>query len=198
MGQLTLTHNDTITLTSGWSCTIVYLYNSTGSFNGVSSRSQTTPKTVTSSVKFTVDLPVGAEMIGAKVHATYEIKGRNGQFLINNIEPDADGFAILDVADFSSSDVEVEFSWKANPDSRTSHDSTNPTYNGNSSQSKTYWHSSDVEIKQVDLLVEYKMNGLIYRAVGDKLVPYQIYHAENEKLVPYQLFKAVDNALVRY
>jgi hypothetical protein len=114
------------------------------------------------------------------------------------MDPDDNGFVTLDIADFSSNDIGVEFAWQANQDSYSEHDSTYPTYDGNSSQPKTYYHSLDANIKEVYLLVEYKMKGLIYRAVGDKLVPYQIYHAENDKLVPYLLFKDENNTLVQY
>jgi hypothetical protein len=194
MANLQITYDDSITLRSRWSCTVTYLYNSYGAFNSIGSTSQDGPDAATTTIQFAIDLPVGAAMTGVKVHATYDA---DGTLKINNVEPDDEGYVALDVADISSGVADVEFSWLAKPDSARSH-SDYPTYNGNSSQSKTYWHYTDVEVTDVFLLVEYKMNGLIYRAVSGSLVPYQIYRAEDGALVPYLLFKAVDNELVQY
>ena len=109
-----------------------------------------------------------------------------------------DGFVTLEEPDFSAGYLDVVFKWTAHTDGSSGHASNYPTYNGSSSQSKTYSHTSTTNLTGIELVVEYQLGGIIYRAVNGELVPYQLYRAEDGVLVPYQIQHAEDGALVPY
>ena len=198
MAEKKITTSD-FSLTSSWTCTIVYLYNSTGSFNGVSSRSQTTPSKATKTVTFTTELPTTAKILSAKVYATYSLASwGSANFKINDTAISSGGYISLDTSSLSSGSVSLTFSLQANRDSNTNHDGAYPTYNGNSSQSRTFSHSSVANVTNVYLLVEYQNGSVIYHAENGVLVPYQLFHAENGELVPYQIQHGEGGKLVPY
>ena len=186
-------------LTSSWTCTVVYLYNSTGSFNSVYSRTQTTPNKATKTVTFTTGLPTTAKILSAKVYATYSLTGwTSASFKVNDTTISSGGYISLDTSSLSSGSVSLTFSLQANRDSNTNHDGAYPGYNGNSSQSRTFSHSSVADVTNVYLLVEYQNGSVIYHAENGVLVPYQLFHAENGKLVPYQIQHGEGGNLIPY
>lgn len=193
MAQKQFDYNGSFTLNSTWSCTTRYEYTHYGEFSK-STSTQSNSQTATNTVSFDISgLPRGAKALGARVHAEYTTGLYGGTFQINDISIDDDGFVTLDLPDFSTGSIDVKFSWKASvdPSGSDAHSSEYPTYNGTNSQSVTYSHSSPSDVSKVYLLVEYELRGIVYRADGGVLVPYQIYHAENGELIPYQLFKCV-------
>lgn len=187
MAQMTIPA-DGFTLNSTWSCRVVYTYNSTGSFLS-STCTQSNLTTATNTVRFSVSLPMGAKVKSAKVHAAHTTGLLGGKFLINEAEPDEDGFVTLNDTDFSAGYVDVAFSWKAYTDGSSAHGSEYPTYNGTSSQTVTRSHESPSTVSDVYLLLETTGGtGYIYHAEDGVLVPYSFYRAENGALVLYTLY----------
>lgn len=149
-------------------------------------------------MRFTPSLPAGAKVLSAKVHAAHTTGWSGGTFKINDAAPDSNGFVTLSNPDFSAGYIDVVFKWQASRDGTTTHNSSYPGYNGSSSQSKTYSHTSNSDVSDVYLLIEYQSGSVIYHAENGKLVPYQLFRAEGGKLVPYQLQQAEGGKLVRY
>lgn len=187
------------TLESSWSCTYVFLYNSTGSFNSVSSVNQTTPNEATKTVTFSTGLPASAKILDAKVYATYSIEGwSDSVFKINGTQVSSGGSITLDASSITSGSVSVTFSLKANQDANRAHKDAYPTYNGSSSQSRTFYHTATGTISNIYLMVEYQTGSVIYHAENGKLVPYQLFKAENGVLVPYLIQLGEGGKLVTY
>lgn len=198
MAEKKVTTSD-FSLTSNWTCTVVYLYNSSGSFNSVYSRTQTTPSIGTKTITFSTGLPTSAKILSAKVYATYTTTGwGDGNFKINNTKISSGGSITLDSSSLSSGSVSVTFTWQANKDTSTNHDGQYPGYQGNSSESRTFSHPSTANVTNVYLLVEYQNGSIIYHAENSVLVPYQLFHAENGELVPYQIQHGEGGELVPY
>lgn len=189
---------DGFMLTSTWVCRVTYKYSTSDNSPSGSTCQQLNFSSATNTVQFDVSMPSGAEVLSAKVHADHTTGLYGGAFKINNITPDDDGFVKIDAPDFSSGSIDVQFSWAANMDSTTAHAGEAPEFNGSYSRVVATDHESPSTITNVYLLIEYKQNGLIYRAVSGAIVPYQIYRAEGGSLAPYQLFKAVNGELIQY
>ena len=161
MAQLKISHNG-FTLTSKW---FVYEddYENMEITEGPSYGYQT--------VTFDYSLPTGAEVKGAKVHATWSYPSTGFYWRgINGTNPDSDGMVDVEI-DPSLKSIDVLFSFRAKGH-------TNAT--GDQSDSTT--------VSDVYLLIEYTYGGILYRTVSGGLVPYRFYHAENGALVPYRLF----------
>lgn len=197
MAEITV-QADNFILISSWRCVVVYFYNSNGSFQRVYSRTQYDPSTGTNTVSFPVDIPASAKIKSAKVHAIYTASWGSGTFLINGTTPDENGFVTLTDPDWSTGSINVEFSYTADKDSLYNHDGGYPTYNGSSTRSRTFYHSSEPEVSEIYLQLEYQTGSVIYHAENGILVPYQLFYAENGELVPYQLQHGENDVLVPY
>lgn len=187
------------TLTSTWACRITYKYDLNGNPAG-STCMQQDLQTATKTIRFPVSMPVGAEFIGAKIHALHSTGLYGGTFKINGQFVDDDNFVTLMDVNFLDGYVDVVFSWQAytDPQGTSAHSGGHPTYAGSTPEIVVITHESPSNVSDVYLLIEYKQNGIIYKAMGDMLVPHQIYRADNGTLAPYQLFKAVNGELVKY
>lgn len=149
-------------LTSSW--TVV-----TGS-NGVKEITSG-PSTASRTVTFAYELPAGAKVKSAKVHADWgdPLSGFATR-TINGVTPDENGFVDVEI-DPEATSIDVVFRFKANG---------NTTATGN--------RSATANMTNVYLLIETSGgSGYIYRAVGGALVPYKFYHVEDGVLVPYQI-----------
>lgn len=149
--------SESFSLATDWRCSVAYYYNSTGSYNSHTQKSQGDPPAVTHTVNFPVNIPAGATIRSAKVHVTRTTQAWTGDtFTINGITPDANGFVTLSNPTVSSGKIRVTFEWKANMHSNSQHSSSEkPTYNGNSSQTKSFSHSAITEVTDVYMLVTY-------------------------------------------
>lgn len=203
------------TLYSSYTCTttIKMYYTSSGSYVD---RDQTTsasrPALASRTVAFDVQLPVGAKIKSARVHATISssvytpsVLTIAGQGVSLNSE------ALVDVTlPEDGTQLKVPFYYSTSTPVHDHADDPNATF----SQTWQYdvpsadncdiriatWtlkHNSSVKFSNVYLLIELD-GGSVYKAEGDKLVPYQLYHAEDGKLVPYQVYHAEDGKLVAY
>ena len=197
MAQQTITADD-FRLTSTWSCRVVYKYDTSGNFTG-STCTQSSLVTASNTVRFAVDLPSGAKVSSAKVHASHTTGLYGGTFKIAGSSPDSDGFVELSSPDFSAGYIDVAFSWTANTDGSTAHSGEAPAYNGSTPRIVVKDHESPSNVTEVYLLIETSGGtGYIYHAEDGVLVPYQLYHAEDGALVPYQLQHAEGGVLVPY
>lgn len=141
-------------------------------------------------ITFDFQLPVGAEIKGAKIYSTWEIPTTSARYrrvvFADNSYVDigaSDTTSVADVpATLLTSPIDISFRFLSN---------------GYVIESTGY-KSSTVQVSNVILLVEYNSGVYFYRVENDKLVPYQLYCAENDTLVPYELFHAENNELVRY
>lgn len=150
-------------LTSSW--TVV-----TGS-NGVKEITSG-PTTDSRTITFTYELPYGAKVTSAKVHADWgsPLSGF-AVHTINGVTPGDDGMVDVTI-DPAQTSVNVVFAFKAMGDT---------TSTGNRSATATM---TDVYL----LLETTGGTGCIYHAEDGVLVPYNFYHAEGGVLVPYNLF----------
>lgn len=165
MAQLTINH-ESFALTSSW-----VVYEDSYEYLSITSGPSLAEKTVI----FEYKIPVGAEVLGAHLHSEW------GDPL--------SGFAIKTVNGIwvpSDGNVDVEIDPAAT--------TFNATFRFKANGSASYPignRSGITNITNIYLVIQYKINGLIYLAESNALVPYQIYHAENSQLVPYQLFKCI-------
>lgn len=149
-------------LTSSW--TVV-----TGS-NGVKEITSG-PSTASRTVTFAYELPAGAKVKSAKVHADWgnPLSGFATR-TINGVTPDGDGFVDVEI-DPEATSIDVMFKFKANG---------NTTSTGN--------REAVACMTDVYLLIETSGgSGYIYHAENGELVPYKFYRAEGGVLVPYLL-----------
>lgn len=198
MAEVKITASN-FSLKSSWNCKVVYHYNSNGSFNSVYSVNQSTPNKATKTVSFATGLSSSTKILSVKVHAVYTIRGwQSGNFKINDVAPDSNGFVTLNNSSISNGSVSVIFSWQANKDTSTNHNKSYPSSNGQSSQSVTYPHDSEIDVTDAYILVEYQSGSIIYHAENGVLVPYQLFHAEDGKLVPYQIQHGEGGILIPY
>lgn len=199
MAELKVTA-DGFTLSSSWSCRVVYLYDSTGKFQRTYSVTQGTPSTVNKTVEFSVDLPTGSKINSAKIHANHTNGSWGGSFWINDITPDSNGFVTISNPTITNNKISAVFKWKAtgHASGTSQHASDYPNYNGSSSQSVSKPHYSNSAISDIYILIEYQSGSIIYHAENGVLVPYQLFHAENGKLVPYQIQHGEGGKLVPY
>lgn len=171
MAELKVTHDD-FALFSTWRVV-------TGS-NGVKEITEG-PSWAAKTVNFAYKIPAGAKLLGAHVHSvwSYPTSGFYAKTMNEKWVPDT---GIVDVEiDQEATSFEALFRFRAN---------------GNTTS--TGYTTAETKITEVYLLIEYKLNGIIYRAVSGELVPYQLYRAEDGVLVPYQIQHAEDGALAPY
>lgn len=154
MAQLTI-GADKFNLNATWTCRVVYLYNSTGSFNS-STATQTSYSPGEKVVGFTDERLVGVTVKSVKVHASYGTGLLGGNFKIDGVSPDSEGFVTLISPDFSDNTINVTFSWNANTDSSSAHSSEYPTYNGSDSQTVYKEHTSSSVVENVYIVVDYE------------------------------------------
>lgn len=129
------------------------------------------PTTASVPVTFTYELPSGANVTSAKVHANWG-SPLSGFAIrtINGVTPDSDGMVNVEINPAATS-ITVTFRFKANG---------NTTATGN--------RSAVASLTDVYLLIETSGgSGYIYRVENGVLVPYKFYRAEGGKLVPYQI-----------
>ena len=189
---------DNFSLTSNWNCKVTYTYKLNGTFSSASN-SQGIPITATVTKTFNTGLPTTAKILSATLYWNYVAGINGGTFRVNDvIQSSGDGSVSLDVSSFSNGSIDVSFSYKANTDSSSSHNSSYPAWEGSTTQTVTYTHSSSASISNVYLLVEYQNGSVIYHAENGVLVPYQLFHAENGELVPYQIQHGEGGELVPY
>ena len=197
MAQQTIAADD-FSLNSTWTCRIVYKYDTSGNYTG-STCTQSGLTTASNTVRFAVELPSGAPVSSAKVHASHTTGLYGGTFKIAGSSPDSDGFVELASPDFSAGYIDVTFTWTAYTDGSTAHSSEAPAYSGSTPVIQTRSHESPSSISEVYLLIETEeAGGYIYRAESGQLVPYQLCRAESGQLVPYRLHRAESGQLVPY
>lgn len=178
---------DDFSLTSTWTCRVVYTYN-TSDATVTSSCTQSNLQTAKRTVSFPVSLSLGEKVVSAKVHANHTGGLLGGKFTINGVGPDDDGFVTLDSVGDSTDAIDVEFAWKAYTDSSNAHRTEYPPYDGSSTKTVTKNHESPSNITDIYLLIETSGgSGYIYHAENGELVPYKFYRAEGGVLVPYLL-----------
>lgn len=153
MAQLELTAAD-FTLTSDWTCHIVYTYNSTGAFNDYT----VTRKDIhyaERTIGFSHENLVGATVNSVRVHASNTTGLAGGTLKINGVENGSDGFVTLSGIDISNDTINIVFTWNAYFDSAANHASY-PSYNGSSSQTIERYHESESTIDNVYIIVDYE------------------------------------------
>lgn len=176
-----------INLDATWSC--FFRDNSSGGY----SVWQTEAK-ATKTVSFEYTLPKNVVIKSAKVHSVWSgslfgiEKGT-----VNSVEPDTDGFVLIDVPDPSETLLTVEFGFIARRDDPYDiHGNEISDLMDVGQLDETYTlgtHTSSALVDQIYLLIEYEGGTeYIYHAEGDTLVPYRFYRAESGALVPYNLF----------
>lgn len=175
MAEITVLHDSKLYLHSTWRVV-------TGS-NGVKEIVEG-PSWSGETVTFQYKIPSGAQVINAYVHSEWSYPTYGSGFYSRSVNgtwvPDDTGNVAVEI-DPESTSFEAAFRFRVN---------------GNTNS--TGYITGETTVQNIYLMIIYKLNGIVYYADGEKLVPYQIYRAENDRLVPYQLFKAVDNKLIQY
>lgn len=157
---------DDFNLSSTWTCDYIWT-DDDGYANW-----QSTPSTVKKTVTFNFNIPTGATVTSAKVHSSWsgtlygaDIRRVAGQTI------DSDGFVTVDIPSNGATSMDVEFTFKALPDSKNSH------WNQGGSNTEGEFmveHSSSAVIKDVYLLLEYTIDGTGGTSI---LTPYTLYRA---------------------
>lgn len=172
MAELKVTHAD-FSLTSNWRVV-------TGS-NGVKEITEG-PSYASKTVNFEYKIPAGAEVLRAYVHSVWgsPLSGFYTKNVNSTWVPEDTGNVDVEL-DPEATSLDVVFYFRAVGDT-----------------TATGYRSGTTNISDIYLMIEYKQNGIIYRAVNGALVPYQLYRAEDGVLVPYQIQHAEDGALAPY
>ena len=147
----------------------------------------TSPAPTYGSRKITLEykLPSGSEIKSAKVYSEWSYPTNGYGFRvkqINGVDPDDNGMVDINIEDPKATSIDLEFLYLAIPNVVES----------------TGWKYAYTTVSNIKLIIEYTCGVYLYRAEGDKLVPYQLFHAEDNTLVPYQLFHAENGELVQY
>lgn len=177
---------DDFSLRSSYSC-IYELAEVTGE---ATSRYTTSATTGTTNVKFAFDLPSGATVRSAEVHATLGTPAWSPEICtINGMTVSTGSTVSVPVEIENGADsITVPFVYKCKPVLHTDHGSVETTN-----------HYGSIPYTDVYLLIETSGgSGYVYRAEGGQLVPYQLCRAEGGQLVPYQLNRAEGGQLVPY
>lgn len=122
-------------------------------------------------VTFAYDLPTGAKVISAKVHADWgnPLNGL-GTHTINGVTPGEDGMVDVEI-DPEQGSISVLFTFIANTDTTSTGD-----------------RSARADVTEVYLLIETSGGiGYLYHAENGALVPYKFHRVESGVLVPYLL-----------
>lgn len=181
-------------LTSTWTCTVTYNYDSAGN---LATSSHTQANGISASERNTLTIPdaIFKKLKSVKLHVSHTTGLYGGVFTVNGIIPDGSGFVELDFPE--SNRITVDFLWRPTKDKIGAHYSSAPAYTGESTVTVTHNHESPARVYDVYYLIETD-DDCIYRAENGKLVPYQLYRAEDGVLVPYLLRHAEDGTLVPY
>lgn len=147
----------------------------------------TSPAPTYGSRKITLEykLPSGSEIKSAKVYSEWSYPTNGYGFRvkqINGVNLDDNGMVDINIEDPKATSIDLEFLYLAIPNVVES----------------TGWKYAYTTVSNIKLIIEYTCGVYLYRAEGDKLVPYQLFHAEDNTLVPYQLFHAENGELVQY
>ena len=138
------------------------------------------PSTASRPVTFAYELPAGAKVKSAKVHADWgnPLSGFATR-TINGVTPDGDGFVEVEI-DPAATSITVTFRFKANG---------NTTATGN--------RSAVASMTEVYLLIETKGgSGYLYRLENGELVPYKFHRVENGTLISYLLMCTLDPSAI--
>lgn len=179
-----------------WTSTVSCVFNADGSLYRCSVEHSNESISPSKVVRFPINLPAGAKLSGARVHAVFSTGLYGGEGRINGQRPGSDGFVPLSISGYSAGTVDVPFTWTAYLDSESTY---RHLTNGSSlSATYTYEKASTCRVTEVYLEVQYKPPCAFRLAENGALVPYQLYRAERGALVPYQLWRAEDGVLVSY